>query len=566
MRTLEKDFPLFIILLSGSLSTLVVTPFLSLDPINLPKMLIVVTGASFLLPSLILELRKLFITNISIFLTSLLFVLFFTFALATNQAPWSEQFWGTWGRSTGYLTYLAFLVFMLAVLTLSIKSEVKSIRRVFERVSYLITGYALIQAGDLDPIEWSQKAMVATLGNINFMSSFLGLASISFLSRFLEGKLLLTAKLHYSFFMLLNMYLIWHSNSIQGLGIFLAGACFMFAMVIRLNFGLKWSIYWLSFVTPVGLIIFLGTAGLGPLSSIRQETVIFRFDYWLAGLYMTQKNLLNGVGIDSYGDYYQQYRTVEAVVRTGPQRVTNTAHNVFLDISSGAGIFSGICFSLIFLLTLRVVLNLLRTGRFDNTDMAASGIFVGFFVFSLISINQIGVAVWGFIFIGYLHGANARHNVEISKLGRTGQKTDLRDVTRKPRITAALVLLTITSGIAGFILSLLPNITDTQMLKTVRDKNYDKMLKVVSKSSALTAHKERYLNLVLQEGKEEEAYEFALNVFKINPRNELALRVIGSSELASKQLRVDSLNMLLDHDPNNLELRQVVQNLLKSIN
>ena len=565
MLTLEKDSSLFIILLAGSLATLVITPFLSLDPINLPKMLIVVTGASLLFPALILESRRLFTTNISIFLTSFLFVLFFTFALVTNQAPWAEQLWGTWGRSTGYLTYLAFLVFMLAVLNRSTKSEVKSFRTVFERVSYLITGYALIQAGDLDPIEWSQKAMVATLGNINFMSSFLGLASISFLSRFLEGKLLFTAKLHYSFFMLLNVYLIWSSKSIQGLGIFLAGACFIFAMVIRLNLGLKRSIYWLSFVTPVGFITFLGTAGLGPLSSIRQETVIFRFDYWLAGINMTRSNLLNGVGIDSYGDYYQQYRDIEAVVRTGPQRVTNTAHNVFLDISSGAGIFSGICFSLIFLLTLRVVLNFLRTGRFDNTDLATSGIFVGFFVFSLISINQIGVAVWGFIFIGYLHGANARHNSEISKLDRTAQKADLRDKTRKSRMTATLVLLTTASGIAGLVLSLLPNITDAQMLKTVKDKNYDKMLDIASKSSALTAHKERYLNLVLQEGKEEEAYEFALNVFKANPRNELALRIIGSSELAPKQLRFESLNLLLSHDPNNLELRQVVRNLLKSI-
>jgi O-antigen ligase len=67
---------------------------------------------------------------------------------------------------------------------------------------------------------------------------------------------------------------------------------------------------------------------------------------------MTLENLTNGVGVDSYGYFYKEYRDLEAIERTGPERVSNTAHNVFLDISSGAGIFAGFIFASIFLLAL----------------------------------------------------------------------------------------------------------------------------------------------------------------------------------------------------------------------
>jgi hypothetical protein len=54
---------------------------------------------------------------------------------------------------------------------------------------------------------------------------------------------------------------------------------------------------------------------------------------------MIGANSLNGVGLDSYGDFYRPFRSLEAVTRTGPQRVTNTAHNIFLDVTTGAGLF-----------------------------------------------------------------------------------------------------------------------------------------------------------------------------------------------------------------------------------
>jgi hypothetical protein len=456
----------------------------------------------------------------------------------------------------------------------SFKSEGRTFRQVFERLSYFITAYTLIQAGDIDPINWSQKAMVATLGNINFMSSFLGLASISFFSRLLIEKLPITSKAHYSILILINLFVIWLSESIQGVAVFAAGASIILAFAIRRNLDFKRVIYWLLSIIPVGAISFLGVAGLGPLSVLRQETVIFRRDYWLAGITMTQENWLDGVGIDSYGDFYEQYRDLEAVVRTGPQRVTNTAHNIFLDVSSGAGVLAALAFFVMFALTIARIIKVLKRGEFDPSLAAFSGMFVGFVIFSLISINQIGVGVWGFVFMGYVIGAGARqelpsHNPLNKKDPKKEVSKKYTDASRKidnsKFFRTILFVVTLLVGALGFFSALIPFQTDINMLAAVKAKDFESMKIVASRDSATTFHREKYMTLLLDAGRELEAYQFALSEYERNPRSGITLRVIAYTEQASKELRIGALERLIERDPNNSELVTYARNLLNQL-
>jgi len=114
-----------------------------------------------------------------------------------------------------------------------------------------------MQVGDLDPIDWSQKLMVATLGNINFMSSFLGLASISMITRIMVDKIALPARLHYLFFISVNGFLIWISGSIQGIAVFAAGVSMVLLMQVRRSRGLKSALIWFSPLLPTGGLILL---------------------------------------------------------------------------------------------------------------------------------------------------------------------------------------------------------------------------------------------------------------------------------------------------------------------
>jgi len=567
-------FGLIVLIVTSTITTLAISPFSSYDPINAPKMLVLVSGASLLLIPLLASLRSLVGINTLFISLVLALVSALLVAFLRNPAPYAQQLWGVWGRSTGLLTYIAFVVVLLSTMLFSFKSEGKTLRQVFERLSYFIAAYTLIQAGDIDPINWSQKAMVATLGNINFMSSFLGLASISFFSRLLIEKLPITAKAHYSILILINVFLIWISGSIQGVAVFAAGASIILAFAIRRNLDFKRVIYWLLSIIPVGAISFLGVAGLGPLSMLRQETVIFRRDYWLAGIVMTKENWLDGVGIDSYGDYYEQYRDLEAVVRTGPQRVTNTAHNIFLDVSSGAGVLAGLAFFAMFVLTIARIIKVLNRGEFDPSLASFSGMFVGFVIFSLISINQIGVGVWGFVFMGYVIGAGARQELlsnnslskkDPEKEGSKKYPDAGRGIENSKVSRNLLFVVTLLVGAFGFFSTLIPFRTDINMLAAVRAKDFESMRIVASRDSATTFHREKYMTLLLDAGRELEAYEFALSEYERNPRSGITLRVIAYTEQASKELRVDALERLIERDPNNSDLVTYARDLLKQL-
>lgn len=563
-----QKFLLVSVIITSILATLIISPSFAYDPINLPKMFVVVTGSSLMVVPLVRTLRNLIKTDFVFITCNMLFMTSLLFAFFSNSISKSQQLWGVWGRSTGLLTYLSFLIVMSVGFYLGSSLQYATIRSSFERLSYVVTLYTLLQAGQLDPINWSQKFMVATLGNINFMSSFLGFATISFFSRIVIEKLAFPTKLFYLSFGFINLYLIWISGSIQGLAVFAAGATLTVMFKVRMVWSYKNALIWLASVMPVGISLFLGTIGLGPFSILRQQTVIFRRDYWLAGISMTLDNWLNGVGIDSYGDYYEQYRDRAAVIRTGPERVANTAHNIFLDVSSGAGLIAGLLFSTLFILSLLGINQIARQGNFDSTFVGIASMFFGFVIFCLISINQIGVGIWGFLFMGYVRGAYMRlSKLQSEKKARFGKNStpnsNLIAVDKKitPRILAGML----TCGFVGMYLTLLPNVTDARFLKSIKTNNFNEMREVVDTFSASTFHRDKYMTLLLDSRRERDAYEFAVEELKRNPRDQIALRIVAYSDFASKDKRRGALLELKSRDPNNYEFISYINELLKKL-
>ena len=553
-----------ILALIGIFTSVAINPWFAYDPINLPKMLILSTGAAYLLGGLLLNFSGLSRSYLPLFLLSALFIASLVFSFFANSAPTYQQFWGVWGRSTGLLTYFAFIVLMLSTAMISSTASLSLIRISFDKLGYFITLYTLLQLMDLDPINWSQKLMVATLGNINFMSSFLGLTSISYLSRILLERLSLSSQLFYLAILLLNLYLIGISQSIQGIGVFLAGLVFLLTYKFRQKFSFlsTLAVFFASLVS--GLVVLLGTAGFGPLSMLRQETVIFRIDYWTAAINMLTANPLKGIGIDSYGDFYREYRTLEAVVRTGPQRVTNTAHNIFLDVFSGAGVFSGLMFLSIMALTLYSIFTALRANH-QNFDLTAfSAMWLGFMVFCSISINQIGVGVWGFIFTGVINGYVIRYRVDNFAKDTSSQKGKKSlDVEKKraslefgtgqnpgPGKSIQLLTSTFLALIVGAI-SILPNIADSRFLYEIKSANLDNALKLSTSVGIQDFHREALMSALAKAGRPVDTLKVAESLLEQNPRNWQAWVAILSSEVATDNRRIQAANQLLRLDPNN---------------
>ena len=84
---------------------------------------------------------------------------------------------------------------------------------------------------------------------------------------------------------------------------------------------------------------------------------------------------------------------------------SNAAHNVFLDIGSNGGFILIILYLIIVVSIFYLgVKNILRMEKFDPFYTAIFASWVGYQAQSVISINQIGLALWGWVLSGLIIG------------------------------------------------------------------------------------------------------------------------------------------------------------------
>jgi hypothetical protein len=128
-----------------------------------------------------------------------------------------------------------------------------------------------------------------------------------------------------------------------------------------------------------------------------------RGEYWQAGWNMGADHPLTGVGFDTYGDWYRRARDIQALVLPGPNTVTNAAHNVPFDVFAFGGWPLFIAYLGILALSVIAIIKVtLRTRAYDPIFVTLTTAWVCYQLQSIISINQIGLAVWGWLFGGAL--------------------------------------------------------------------------------------------------------------------------------------------------------------------
>jgi hypothetical protein len=113
-----------------------------------------------------------------------------------------------------------------------------------------------------------------------------------------------------------------------------------------------------------------------------------------------------GVGLDGYGTWYRRARDPQSLITPGVDTTTNAAHNVYIDIFASGGFPLLIAYMVLTGFVIRSIIRLIRRSRdFDVTGVLLSAVWICYQAQSIISINQIGLAVWGWIFgaliIGY---------------------------------------------------------------------------------------------------------------------------------------------------------------------
>jgi hypothetical protein len=193
--------------------------------------------------------------------------------------------------------------------------------------------------------------------------------------------------------------------------------------------------------------------------------VTYRGDYWRAGWKMTVENPIFGVGLDSYGDWYRRTRTLEATVRRGPEITANAAHNVLLDFSSNGGFPLVIIYLALMVLVVISALRLLkRSNRFDPAVAGLIAVWIAYQAQSIISLNQLGLAVWGWIIsgliIGYEINTHTPEQPQEVKAPVGKGRTAAKAISEK--VSAKTLVAMVAGGAVGLLVGLPPFLASTQ--------------------------------------------------------------------------------------------------------
>lgn len=365
--------------------------------------------------------------------------------------------WGTWGRNNGLLTTISLLA--LALLTALMAKRAAFLFKLLAtlEVFVLIAGlYGLIQKLGLDPVQWSAENQVFSFfGNTNFASAIFALGTITslvlgfFFEQRQRYRLLQIILAAFSSFM---TYL---TGSLQGL---IAIGIAIFLMVYFVLRQKNKNLGRTFFVSGVicGSFVLPGFAGVGLFGSIlEQYTIKIRFQYWLIGLEMGSKNLLSGVGVDAYGDSYRENRPLELIRQTTLDLVTNNAHNVFIQVFATLGLLGLFAVLIPFLLGTYRASKVLWSSE-NKTEISIVIVFISLWSMALISIDNIAVAIWNWIFLGATLGIKSQEENE--------EKLELKRKVQKVMLYNPVKLAAGTLSILAFLFSWTQSIPDRGIL------------------------------------------------------------------------------------------------------
>lgn len=557
------------ILIVAPISTLIISPVWNYDPISSIKMIPIVVVAFGLgtvcvanksIRSVLIE-TKLFAFLVSGFVLALFVPLLF------SSAPLSQQFWGVFGRNTGFLSYFSLAILLALTTVLVNRKFLKKLNNSLFFTGVALTIYGYIQYFKLDPVDWSEKQAFGTLGNVNFMSAFLGMVVCVCLSYFLDSTKSNTQRLFALIITLMDIFLIVSTGSIQGLmviGFGTAVICVHWAATIGSS---RLALAFVStLLLAIGALGILGIFNKGPLAKyIFQPSILFRADYMHAGFEMTLKKPLTGVGLDSYGDWYRETRGEVSTIRTGPDRIANTAHNIFLDISSGGGLLLGgfyLALNLLALsLGLRYALRLMRDRESDWIFIAVFACWLGYLSQALVSINQLGVGIWGWIYNGAVIGlclkeresevAKSSFALESSELSAKKQSNASNRTIGHDGLNSSDFILLVVGGFVGLLLSVVPARADAAYKTATQKAVLEEIVKSTRVLGSTQFHSELALDQAIKIEATPQAIEIAQFLVDKYPRSYFAWRVLYAFPDLPEEQRALAKQELLRLDPFN---------------
>ena len=535
--------------------TLLVTGFANYDPVNVPKMFLM-SGIAFATFFLLIQsgLRPIWQENKYLLSLWALFIASGVVSLFASQAPWTQNFYGTFGRNTGYLTYIALSILLIAA---------ASVRKTttYDR---LVLG--LIFAGVVNVFLCSLELLginifgfnniygniLGTFGNPNFISSFLGMFIATYLAYIFKPGAPQISRLAALPLLAMAFYEILDSKSIQGLFVTGIGTGLVGFFVIREHLKKAYfQITYLLFVSIAGSAAVLGALQIGPLTKyIYKASISLRGEYWAAGLVMGKNHLFGGVGFDTYGDWYRRARSASAMILPGATTVSNSAHNVNIELFASAGITLIIPYLLInFYAAYLAIKTVLKTRSYNGTYYAIVTAWICYQAQALISINQIGIAIWGWVLTGSLIG----YSKMVSNPGEVITQTSKKKSGSNAQ-SASISLLTAIGLATGLAIAFPAYYADVSWRSALRSSSIETVLAAANRWP-LDSYRISNAALLFEQNKfPQQAYEMGKLGIKNNPYYFDAWKVMNVLSLSTPQEKEFATAKMHELDPRNLKL------------
>jgi O-antigen ligase len=520
----------------GSLiaTTLYFNPALT-DPFNSPKMWIVLLLAAWL-SGYAISYRNLIFVNGPI---KAYFFLLLAFAFSAIVATFFTEFkyvgiFGDSQRRNGLITYLALVVIGLAA---SIFIRLFNVKRVYFTtfaIGAVFAIYAYLQTTGRDFVTWNNpyNSIIGTVGNPNFASAVMSVMGVIIFSLIFVKGIHSAYRIASAALSAFLMFLIVASDSRQGILSFLIGAG-LFCVVLLFNKNRVLGVISIFGGSIAAIFSILGMLQIGPLQELLyKRSVSVRGYYWRAGIEMFQQNPLMGVGMDRYGAYFNEYREVGYPLAYGFDITSSNAHNTFIQFFATGGFFLGITYLVLngFILWRGItgVRKFAGNNRLLITGLLSA--WVAFHSQSLISIDNIGVSIWGWVLGGSIIGLSVS-NLESSAEDQKQFQRKKNDINLKRVFTSssftALILILVSLLYRGEVNTFKASVRFDAQNQVTRESFRQLQIDAINTPLNDPNNSLNRAIALVQSGFVDEGIEAAINIHKRDPRNLAALEALA---------------------------------------
>ena len=559
----ERTIARFLGIGSGFVAILVITGTVT-DPVNVTK-LFALGGVAAAAVGVLLTfgLHELWANSKALVLFVVLFLVAGSNSIINSDGPLTQNLYGAYGRNTAFITYVLLIFVVLSATVLRRESS-------FGYLIYGLFGAGLVNViycgwviafGDFVPWSNPYGNILGTFGNPNFIGAFLGLFAASMVAYSVKQGTPTWIRIGVLVLFLVTVYEIVDSSAIQGRVVVAAGLGIVGFYLVRSKFqAITVQLAYVFFVAVAGIFALLGALQIGPLTKyIYKTSVSLRGEYWQAGWTMGSEHPLTGVGFDTYGDWYRRARDTQALILPGPNTTTNAAHNVPFDVFAFGGWPLFVSYLGILALSAIAIIRVTRRNRkYDAIFVTLTTAWVCYQLQSVISINQIGLAVWGWLFGGALiaYEIATRPTKENSDAPVGGGKTR-RVIPKKQSETIVTSTLVASIGaVVGLLIAAPPYSADAKWRSAIGSQDLQKIEQALTPGYLNPSNTYKYVNAVqLLEGSK--LYDIALKYAQIsvqfNPDSFDSWKVlylVTNSSPEEKAIALENMKRLDPKNPN----------------